>query len=61
MRDALNTFLELAKVKITFAVALTTITGYLLASGAFDAGLILPTIGIFLLAFKNAKAVPRNP
>ena len=50
MRDALNTFLELAKVKITFAVALTTITGYLLASGAFDAGLILPTIGIFLLA-----------
>ena len=50
MRDALNTFLELAKVKITFAVALTTITGYLLASGTFDAGLILPTIGIFLLA-----------
>ena len=42
--------LELAKVKITFAVALTTITGYLLAGGAFDSGLILPTIGIFLLA-----------
>lgn len=43
-------FLELSKVKITFAVALTTITGYLLAGGSFDAGLILPTIGIFLLA-----------
>lgn len=41
---------ELAKVKITFAVALTTITGYLLGGGSFDSGLILPTIGIFLLA-----------
>lgn len=50
MRNALNIFLELAKVRITFAVALTTITGYLLASGTFDSGLILPTIGIFLLA-----------
>jgi heme o synthase len=43
-------FIELSKVKITFAVALTTITGYLLGGGKFDAGLILPTIGIFLLA-----------
>ena len=46
----LQIYLELSKVKITFAVALTTITGYLLAGGTFDAGLILPTIGIFLLA-----------
>ena len=42
--------LELSKVKITFAVALTTITGYLLARGEFDAGIILPAVGIFLLA-----------
>lgn len=41
---------ELSKVKITFAVALTTIAGYLLAKGAFDSGLLLPTIGIFILA-----------
>jgi protoheme IX farnesyltransferase len=47
---SLKVFLELSKVKITFAVALTTITGYLLAGGAFDIGLILPTLGIFLLA-----------
>jgi heme o synthase len=47
---SLKVFLELAKVKITFAVALTTITGYLLAGGTFDTGLILPTLGIFLLA-----------
>lgn len=45
-----HTLLELGKVKITFAVSLTTITGYVLASGRFDAGLILPTFGIFLLA-----------
>jgi len=42
--------MDLAKVKITFAVSLTTITGYVLASGKFDSGLILPTLGIFLLA-----------
>ncbi|MDP3444198.1 MAG: protoheme IX farnesyltransferase [Ignavibacteria bacterium] len=41
---------ELSKIKITFAVALTTIAGYLLASGNFDSGLILPTLGIFILA-----------
>jgi protoheme IX farnesyltransferase len=46
----LRVILELSKVKITFAVALTTITGYLLAGGSFDTGLILPTVGIFLLA-----------
>lgn len=41
---------ELSKVKITFAVALTTITGYLLGGGSIDEGIVLPTIGIFLLA-----------
>jgi protoheme IX farnesyltransferase len=45
-----HTLLELSKVKITFAVALTTITGYVLASGRFDEWLILPTLGIFILA-----------
>ena len=37
-------------MRITFAVSLTTITGYVLANGRFDSGLILPTMGIFLLA-----------
>jgi protoheme IX farnesyltransferase len=49
-KSLLNTFLELSKVRITFAVSLTTITGYVLASGEFNTGLILPTLGIFLLA-----------
>ena len=46
----IKTLLELGKVRITFAVALTTITGYVLAKEAFDTGLLLPSIGIFLLA-----------
>jgi protoheme IX farnesyltransferase len=43
-------FIELSKVKITFAVALTTITGFLLAGGTFDLHLLFSTLGIFLLA-----------
>jgi len=46
----MHTLLELSKIRITFAVSLTTITGYVLANGKFDTGLILPTLGIFLLA-----------
>jgi protoheme IX farnesyltransferase len=42
--------MELAKVKITFAVTLTTMTGYVLASEQFDTGMLLPALGIFLLA-----------
>ena len=49
-KSLLNTLLELSKVKITFAVSLTTITGYVLARGRFDRYMILPTLGIFLLA-----------
>ena len=46
--------MEINKVKITFAVMLTTIAGYLLASHSFDVGIILPTIGIFILACGSA-------
>ena len=46
----IKTFLELSKVKITMAVALTTVTGYLLARGRFDIYMLLPTLGIFILA-----------
>ena len=47
---SVKVFLELSKVKITVAVALTTITGYLLAGGSLNRYLVLPTLGIFLLA-----------
>ena len=46
----IKTVLELAKVKITVAVSFTTVTGYLLARGHFDTRMILPTLGIFILA-----------
>lgn len=45
---------ELSKVKITIAVSFTTITGYVLAKQSFDSGLVLPTIGIFLLACSSS-------
>jgi len=48
--NTLKMLMELSKVKITFAVSLTTMAGYLLAKGSFDSGMILPTIGIFILA-----------
>ena len=40
-------FLELAKVKITVAVSITTVAGYLLASGRFTYQLIGVVAGIF--------------
>ncbi|MEW6651981.1 MAG: protoheme IX farnesyltransferase [Bacteroidota bacterium] len=42
--------LELGKVRITFFVSLTTSLGYIMFSGRIDLGIILPTIGIFLIA-----------
>lgn len=47
-------YLELSKVKITFAVSLTTIAGYGLAFGQFSTGMILPTLGLFLIACGSA-------
>jgi heme o synthase len=41
---------ELGKIRISIPVALTTFTGYILYRGAVDNEIILPTLGIFLLA-----------
>lgn len=46
--------MELNKVRITFAVTLTTIAGYVLAKGTIDAEIILPVIGLFILACGSA-------
>jgi protoheme IX farnesyltransferase len=54
IKSAISLLLELNKVKITFAVTLTTIAGYVLAKNAFDSGLILPVLGIFILACGSA-------
>ncbi|HEY9115112.1 MAG TPA: protoheme IX farnesyltransferase [Bacteroidales bacterium] len=54
MKQFIKTLAELNKVKITFAVTLTTMAGYALAKNTIDAGLILPMLGIFILACGSA-------
>ena len=46
----IKVLLELAKFRITLAVSVTTLTGYLLFRDSLSADLILPLIGLFLLA-----------
>jgi heme o synthase len=41
---------ELNKLKITVAVSVTTIMGYIVKAGQIDTGIVLPTLGIFILA-----------
>ncbi|MBK7212667.1 MAG: protoheme IX farnesyltransferase [Bacteroidales bacterium] len=41
---------QLGKVRISIPVAFTTLTGYILSHGSFDRGIVLPVLGIFLLA-----------
>ena len=50
LKNKISIALKLSKVKITIAVAFTTITGYVLGKGYYDTGFIGVTIGIFLLA-----------
>ncbi len=45
---------ELNKIKITFAVTLTTVAGYVLAKGGIDTGIMMPVVGIFILACGSA-------
>ncbi len=53
LSSVVKLYLELAKVRITFAVMLTTFTGYLLMKG-FEMNIFLPVTGIFLLASGSA-------
>lgn len=50
LRNGLKLVMELSKIRITIAVTLTTVTGYVMAGRSYDQGFILPAIGIFLLA-----------
>lgn len=45
-----SAIIRLSKVRITVAVSFTVITGYVLANGHFDSGIVAVTLGIFLLA-----------
>ncbi len=47
-------FFELTKFKITFAVMLTTIVGYALAANSLDIDMIIPVLGLLILAMGSA-------
>ncbi|MBE0650505.1 MAG: protoheme IX farnesyltransferase [Bacteroidales bacterium] len=53
-KNFLSLLAELNKVRITIAVTLTTLAGYTLAHKQIDTGVILPLIGIFILACGSA-------
>ena len=50
LRSSLSIWLELGKAKITVAVSITTVTGYLLNTTSLGFELLLTVLGIFLLA-----------
>jgi len=54
LRDQINILFEITKLRITIFVTVTTVFGYIAATNSIDAGLILPTIGILLLACGSA-------
>lgn len=54
MKKTIKILAELTKIKITAFVTVTTAFGYIAATGAINAGIILPTFGILLLACGSA-------
>ena len=54
MKKWIRILLELNKVRITVAVTLTTMAGYILAKGTVDVEMIMPVLGIFILACGSA-------
>lgn len=54
LKEKLNIILELTKVRITVLVTVTTVFGYVLAAGTISTAIILPALGIFLLACGSA-------
>ena len=54
LKDFLSILTELNKTRITFVVTLTTLAGYVLANKHIDSNVILPMLGIFVLACGSA-------
>ncbi len=54
MNRKLKLYLELGKVRITAAVTLSTLTGYILWRQTLDWYAILPVLGVFFLAMSSA-------
>jgi len=54
LNNTVKLFFELSKIKIPFAVSISSLTGYLVFSGTFDVGALVSTLGVFLLASGSA-------
>lgn len=54
MRDNLQIWNELFKVRVNLAVITTTLAGYILATGSLSIEVIIPTIGYLIVAFGGA-------
>jgi protoheme IX farnesyltransferase len=54
MKQKLDIFFELTKIKITLFVTVTTAFGYICAAGEINTGLIAPALGILILACGSA-------
>ncbi len=54
MNRPLSVFFTLIKIRISGLVALSTATGFVLATGQLSSALITPVLGIFLLAASSA-------
>lgn len=50
VRNLIDPFLELAKVRITFFVAVSTAVGFIQFAGELSTRIILPSLGVFILA-----------
>ncbi len=50
----MKTFLNLIKIKITMTVAISTVLGYIIAAREINTGVILPVLGLFILACGSA-------
>ncbi|MGC8866098.1 MAG: protoheme IX farnesyltransferase [Bacteroidales bacterium] len=54
MRKWLSLLAELGKIRITVAVSLSTTLGYIMYSERLDGGIVVPVLGLWLLAMGSA-------
>jgi heme o synthase len=54
LKKYIQILFELTKIKITIFVMVTTILGYICAAGELDTGIILPALGLLLVACGSA-------
>lgn len=54
LKNNIKILLEITKLRITIFVTITTVFGYIAATNSINIGMILPTIGILLLACGSA-------